>query len=100
MLLFLHRLSAFFFYVLGTSFFVAYILLRNDLQAEWAARWLLWADLPLALTTVLYGGLSFYRSLTTPGKTSRMLAVAIAVPLLALFVLLVLLNFMPLWLAK
>ncbi len=89
----LHRLSAFFFYVLGGSFFVAYLLLRNSVWPQASALWLQVADLPFALSAILYGGLSLYASLSTPGKPSRLLAWGIAVPLGLLFVLLLVMNF-------
>ena len=55
MLRFLHQLSAFFFYLLGSTFFVAFVLLRNDMAPPWPAYWMQVADLPLALVTILYG---------------------------------------------
>ena len=92
--LFLHRLSAFTFYLLGLSFFGAYMFLRNDVgQVEWPAMWLQTADLPLALTSMIYGGTSLYLSLKNPDRPSRMLGMIITIPLVALFGFLVYLNF-------
>ena len=45
---YLQTLSAFFFYLLGSSFFIAYVLLRNDMWGGLAAWWLQTADLVLA----------------------------------------------------
>lgn len=94
---YLHQLSAFFFYVLGLSFFAAYILLRNDVVGEWSALWLQVADLPFILSAVLYGGLSLYFSLVNPGQRSRSLGFAIAIPLALIFLLLVVFNFWGVW---
>ncbi len=97
-LAFLHRLSAVFFYLLGLSFFAAYILWHNEIQAAWAAWWLRVGDLPLILTSLLFGGISFYRSLANPKKPSRMLGGVVTGVMMVLFVMLVALDFGPLWL--
>jgi hypothetical protein len=89
----LHRLSSFFFYVLGGSFFLAYILLRNDVWPYWSALWLQIADLPFAFAAIAYGGLSLYSSLATPGRRSTVLALSIGIPLGVLFIVLAVLNF-------
>ena len=94
MVRFLHRLSGFTFYFLGLSFFGAYIILRNDIgQVAWPATWLQVADLPLALTSMIYGGTSLYLSLKNPERPSSILAILITIPLIALFGFLVFLNF-------
>jgi hypothetical protein len=93
---YLHQLSSFFFYVLGLSFLAAYVLLRNEMLGYWSAVWLQAADLPFALAAILYGGLSLYLSLAT-GRKSSVLAWGIGIPLAALFVLLVVLNFWGVW---
>jgi hypothetical protein len=93
MLKYLHQLSALFFYALGSSFFVAYVLLRNDVRPSFTALWLQTADLPFALCAILYGGLSLYLSLQSEGSRSRTLQWGIGVPLAALFLLLLVLNF-------
>ena len=97
MLRYLHHLSAFFFYVLGSSFFVAYILLRNNVYPVWSALWLQVADLPFALTAVLYGGISLYLSLRNPEGTSQWIAWLIGIPLIAVFGVIVCLNFWGKW---
>lgn len=90
---FLHAFSAFFFYLLGASFFAAYLLMRNELGAPWAAWWLKVADLPLIAVAILYGGTSFYRSVKRKEGLSVPLFVFVSFPLLVLFLFLVLLNF-------
>jgi hypothetical protein len=92
--LFLQRLSAFFFYVLAATFFLAFLLLRNGLGGWFPAYWLQVADLPLALSAVLFAGLSFYESMRG-GKHSPILAAAIGVPLSLFFVAILVLNFWP-----
>ena len=89
----LHRVSAFLFYPLAGSFFVAYLLLRNEIMPIEAAWWLQRGDLPLAFATLLYGGTSFYRSITPPDKPSTIKAVLVSIPLLALFIAAVAMNF-------
>ena len=89
----LHQLSGIFFYVLGTTFFVAYLLLRNDVVAPWPVWWLRIADLPLVLVAMFYGGTSLYLSVKPAEGPARLQPLAIAVPLGLLFGLLVVLNF-------
>lgn len=89
----LHRLTAVLFYVLGCSFFGAYLLFTNALFAPWPQWWLSIADLPLILCGLLYGGSSLYLSVTIPKKKSPVLALVIIIPLAALFTFLFLLNF-------
>jgi hypothetical protein len=93
MISFIHHLSSFLFYILGTSFFVAYLLMRNALAEEWPRWWLEIADLPLSLIAILYGGLSIFLSIHGGKKDSKSLIFVIAIPLIALFVFLVILNF-------
>ncbi|MFH1443880.1 MAG: hypothetical protein ABIG34_00630 [Candidatus Peregrinibacteria bacterium] len=90
---FLHRIAAVFFYLLAGSFFVSYLLLRNNLLLPWSQWWLNIADIPLALVAVLYGGSSLYRSIKRSEGTSWPLLILIGIPLLALFTFLVALNF-------
>jgi len=90
---FLHSFSAFFFYLLGASFFAAYLLVRNELGAPWAAWWLKVADLPLIAVAILYGGTSFYRSVKRREGMSLPLFIFVGFPLLALFLFLCALNF-------
>lgn len=89
----LQHLSGFFFYLLGSTFFIAYILLKNKLWAVESATWIQIADLPLALSALTYGGLSLYLSVRT--DASKILAWLIGVPLALFFGLIVVLNFWP-----
>ncbi|MFH0851841.1 MAG: hypothetical protein V1876_03780, partial [Candidatus Peregrinibacteria bacterium] len=89
----LHRLSAILFYLLAGSFFVSYLLLRNEIGLPWSEWWLKVADLPLALVAVLYGGTSLYRSVKRSEGISWPLLILIGIPLLAFFTFLVALNF-------
>ncbi len=93
MLQHLHRLSAFFFYLLGSSFFIAFALLKYKPLMNNTAVWMQIADLPLAVSAIVYGGLSLYLSLRS--DKSRILPWLIAVPLMLFFGLILLLNFWP-----
>jgi hypothetical protein len=90
---YLHQLFALAFYSLGLSFFVAYVLLHNEVWPGFTALWLQIADLPFALSAMLYGGLSLYLSLQSEGKRSRGLQWGIGAPLAGLFFLILVLNF-------
>jgi len=90
---FLHAFSSFFFYLLGGSFFVAYLLVRNEVGAPWAVWWLKVADLPLIAVAILYGGTSLYLSVKRKEGVSWPLFIFIALPLFALFLFLCALNF-------
>lgn len=87
-----HTISAVLFYLLGASFFGAYLLLRNEIAGGWPVWWMSVADLPLAIVCTLYGGTSLYLSLRKE-KPSKSLAIVIAIPLIALLVFLFVLNF-------
>jgi len=89
----LYKISATLFYILGTSFFIAYILYANLILGLWPSWWMQVADLPLILSAILYGGLSLYLSISKTEKPSTVAAVIIGVPLTALFIFLLLLNF-------
>lgn len=96
MLRFLHQLSAFYFYALGISFFLAYILLRKQVDSPWPALWLQVADIPFLLTALLYAGISFLRSIRGPHeKLSPMIVLGVTVPLTAVFVAYTVFNFAP-----
>ena len=92
---FLQRLSGFCFYLLGTSFIVAWVMLKQNLYGTEEAVWMQSADLPLIFSGLVYGGLSLYLSLRHPEEPSTLLAWMIGVPLGAFFGLLLLLNFWP-----
>lgn len=89
----LQRISAALFYLLAGSFFVSYLLFRNELWLPWSLWWMKVADLPLALIAALYGGASLYRSVKQRDGLSWPLLILIGLPLLALFTFLVALNF-------
>jgi hypothetical protein len=91
----LHQVSAFLFYVLGTSFFVAYILVRNGIGGIWPAWWLQAADLPLIASAVVYGGLSLFLSLQTPRRSGKTIGLMIAIPLMVFFIFVLVMNFWP-----
>ena len=93
MVRYLHTLSAVLFYILGTSFFLAYIFLRNGIMQNNAMEWLNIGDMPLLLTGMLYGGISVYLSIRDDQNHSRGLMIAIGLPLLILFIVLAGLNF-------
>ena len=98
MLRYLQSLSAFLFYLLGGSFFLAYLLLRNNILSRWDAAWLQTADLPLAFVCLLYGGLSLYISVQGRSeKPSLALPFLIGLPLFLLFCFLVTMNFWGAW---
>ncbi|MEI8230906.1 MAG: hypothetical protein WCG83_07280 [Candidatus Peregrinibacteria bacterium] len=89
----LHSLSSFLFYLLTGSFFIAYLLDRNSLLLPWSDWWMKIADLPLALVALLYGGSSLYFSVKRKEGVSWGVLLFIAIPLTALFIFLVILNF-------
>jgi len=90
----LYRLSGFFFYLLGSSFFVAYALLTQKLWSTEAAVWMQIADLPLAFAALTYGGLSLYMSLGSPDEQlPRVLPWIIGIPLAMIFGLILAMNF-------
>ncbi len=93
MLIFVHRLSALFFYLLASSFFVAWILMHNQIALESSATWMQITDLPLAFSAIVYGGLSVYLSLLQSERTSRTLPFFIGIPLFLFFGLILVMNF-------
>ena len=95
MLRYLHTLSAVLFYLLGSSFFLAYILLRNRIGGAMPALWMDIGDLPLLLSGVLYGGVSVIRSVQGEAPVSALLVIAIGLPLLILFGAVAVLTFVP-----
>ncbi|OGJ56275.1 hypothetical protein A3D88_01280 [Candidatus Peribacteria bacterium RIFCSPHIGHO2_02_FULL_52_16] len=93
MLRFLHTLSGILFYVLGATFFLAYLTFRNDIVPMWSAWWMQVADLPFGLVALLYGGLSLYLSVHGTNGKSKVLPWIIGVPLVLLFAGLLVFNF-------
>lgn len=96
MLPYLHRLTAILFYLVGTTFFLAYLLYYNEIGGNTGYWWLTIADLPLAMVAMLYGGSSLYLSVKPKNKDPLALKLVIFVPLMLIFAALVILNFWPL----
>lgn len=94
-MLFLHRLSAILFSVLGLTFACAYVLLHNEIGGPWPIWWLQVADLPLLLTGLTYGSISIERSLRRPSSPSRLLSFIIFLPAALLFLFFTTMNFWP-----
>ena len=94
MITYFKQLTGFLFYLLGGSFFVAYMLMYNQMTplGEW---WLKVADLPLAFVGILYGGTSLYLSVKPKNGQSKPLFYSISMPLIAVFSTLLVLNFWP-----
>jgi len=88
-----YRTSAFLFYLLGASLFLAFLFVYNKIAIIEMSWWLQRADLPFAIAALMYGGMSIYRSLHTKEEFSPILATLIALPLIAFFIFLVVLNF-------
>ena len=95
MITYLHRLSGILFYILGGSFFIAYMLQYNQMT-PFGGWWLRVADLPLALTGILYGGTSLYQSVKPKDGDSKPLYIIIGIPLAMIFSTLLMMNFWPL----
>ncbi len=88
----MQKLTGTLFYILGGSFFLAYLLMYQAIAplGQW---WLNVADLPLILVGLLYGGCSLYLSVKPRGSESKSLFVTIGIPLAAIFSTLLLMNF-------
>ena len=91
---YLHRLSGILFYLLGGSFFLAFMLQYNEIGI-FGGWWLRVADLPLALVGILYGGSSLYLSVKPKNKDSKILMSIIGIPLIMIFFILIVMNFWP-----
>lgn len=89
----LQKISGFFFYLLGVTFFASYLFVRNEMFGMWPAWWMQVADLPLAFSALMYGGLSLYLGLTSANKPAKTLGYVLVVVLGACFLLLVAFNF-------
>ncbi|TSC59176.1 MAG: hypothetical protein Greene041619_12 [Candidatus Peregrinibacteria bacterium Greene0416_19] len=90
---FLHQLSGILFYVIGATFFLSYVLMRNDILLPWSAWWLQAARLPFMLVAMMFGGFSVYLSLAAGRSHSRFLATMIAAPLVVFLLFLIVVNF-------
>ena len=90
---YLQKLSGLSFYLLSSSFFVAWILMHNKIHIHSSAVWIQIADLPLAFSAIVYGGLSLYLSLFRSEDQSHALFWMIGIPLTFFFGVIVLMNF-------
>ena len=93
MIRYLHTLSAIIFYLLGSSFFLAYILQINKIAVAPSLLWLQKGILPLLCVALLYGGTSIYLSITNELKPSRTIAIVITIPLIVVFLVFMFLKF-------
>lgn len=93
MVRFFHELFALLFYVLGTSFFLAYMLTFNQIGNGLPLWWMQVADLPLVISACVYGGSSLYLMHVRPGEKNYPLFLTIAIPLACLVVFLTIFNF-------
>ena len=89
----LHTVSAITFYLLASSFFLAYVFVYNDVHATEAAWWLQVADLPLVASAMVYGGTSLYTSVIPEEKSSPVFGGILTGVLGLMFVGVVVLNF-------
>ncbi len=81
------------FYVLGASFFAAYILWRNERLGALPLLWMQIADLPLLLCGLIFGGTSALKSLGEHEGAMSVVGWCLAAPLSLLFLGFVLLTF-------
>lgn len=97
MLRFLSSVSAILFYALAGSFFLAYVLLHNNIGSPWPRLWLEYADLPLIAAALLYGCISLYRSVRHDAHPSRTIALTVGLPASILFAVILWVYFRPLF---
>lgn len=96
MLRYLTNLSACLFYLIGGSFFLCYLLVRNEIGGAMPVTWLRIGDLPLLLAGLIYGGLCVYQSIrSSDAPLSKTLGMTIGLPAAIIFFLFVILNFWP-----
>lgn len=81
----LRRVAAFWFFSLGLAVIAGVILLKREWLPAPLVATLHALDLPLLFSGIVFGGTSLYKSMVPHGKSSPVLAVLIAVPLLAAF---------------
>lgn len=89
----LQRVSGFAFYALGAALFTAWGLLTWGMETRLAAQALQSLDLPFALSAIVYGGTSVYRSVRDDIHPSKTLPWLIGIPLGLAFLVVVILNF-------
>jgi hypothetical protein len=89
----LNRISGTIFYIMGSIYFVLYLLYFNDILTAWM-RWIMELfDLSMILISLLYGGTSFLKSITDPDQPSLFALLIVGIPLVLLFGFFVVLNF-------
>lgn len=81
------------FYLLGASFFVAYMLWRNKLLGGLPLLWMQIADLPLLLCGLIFGAASILKGLGEREGVMSLIGWCLAAPLTLLFLGFVLLTF-------
>jgi hypothetical protein len=89
---YLHQLSAALFYLLGLTFFAAYVVYRNGLGTEMPLRLLTEGELPFLACAMLYGATSVILSVDETGS-SKSLRLGVGIPMFVIFVAFVILNF-------
>lgn len=92
MIRYLHQLSAALFYLLGLTFFAAYVVYRNGLGTELPLRLLTEGELPLLACAMLYGATSVILSVDETGS-SKSLRLGVGIPMVILFLAFMALNF-------
>jgi hypothetical protein len=89
----LRRAAAFWFFTLGLAVLIGVVMLKQGLLPLAAVSALHALDLPLLFAGAVFGGASLYKSMVPAGKSSPVLAVVIAVPLLAALAFAAYVNF-------
>ena len=93
MLPFFRSLAAVCFYVLGTTFILAYVFQQRGTGGGWPLWWLQVADLPLLLAGIVFGGASVVLSVEHDHGLSCSARLIVAFPLIAFFLFAVYLTF-------
>ena len=88
----IRRAAAFLFYCFGALLIAVVILVRQDMMPESLMPYVSSLDLPVLFIAMVFGGSSLYVSLTK-GRSSPVLFVVIALPLILLFGLFCWMNF-------
>jgi heme/copper-type cytochrome/quinol oxidase subunit 3 len=81
MLPLLRSIAAFVFYLVGSTFFLAYALTRSGVGGEWPVLWMQIADLPLLLAGIVYGVGSLALSFGHSTRASRIATWVVGIPL-------------------
>jgi succinate dehydrogenase hydrophobic anchor subunit len=88
----LQRVSGFCFYLLGSSFILAWLLFKLGYAARFSSMWMQAMDLPLIFSALVYGGLCFYFGLID-FFTSKILRWALVLVLTVIFVIVLVRTF-------